>query len=162
MNEAQKKIISNNFKKLWENPTWRKKLLAKRAVNNFEKFKIKIKIDKLTRCWNWIGNKGRYGGIKVKGKQKLAHRYSWEIYNGLIPKGKLIMHKCDNTLCVNPKHLRIGTQKENIHDCIQKNRFIKGEKCHASKLTETKVKKIRELYRQKTQIELAKIFNVSQ
>ena len=82
-------------------------------------------------CWIWTagkrGNNG-YGGFRVsKDSIKLAHNVSYELYVGEIPKGMKVLHKCDNPLCVNPKHLFLGTQKDNVQDMRQKghcrNRF---------------------------------------
>lgn len=52
-----------------------------------------------------------------------AHRVSWIIFRGKIPKGKHVLHKCDTPLCVNPKHLFIGTALDNIRDCFNKGRM---------------------------------------
>lgn len=71
-----------------------------------------------------------------KGKSKLAHRYVWELINGEIPKGKVIRHKCDNSSCINPEHLELGTQAENIKDSIESNNF------KLNKLTKEEVEEI--------------------
>ena len=91
----------------------------------FWKFVNKLSKDE---CWNWIGNKmpkgyGRFSlGAKSQGSDG-AHRVSWRIANKRdIPAGMHIMHSCDNPSCVNPKHLSIGTAKENTQDMIRKGR----------------------------------------
>jgi hypothetical protein len=74
-------------------------------------------------CWLWTGSKrAGYGRFRMGEKCIDAHRVSWSFINGEIPKGKVIMHKCDIPACVNPTHLQIGTQIENIKDCISKKR----------------------------------------
>ena len=78
-----------------------------------------------TDCWIWNaglrGNNG-YGGFRVNATSiRLAHNVSYELYVGDIPKGMKVLHKCDNPLCVNPSHLFLGTQQDNIKD-----RDIKG------------------------------------
>lgn len=80
-------------------------------------------IKKTKACWNWIGklNNSGYGSIK-KGRTSGAHRISYEIRNGPIPKGYYVLHKCDNRICVNPDHLWIGTQSDNMIDCQKKGR----------------------------------------
>lgn len=108
------------------------------------------KVDTSGECWNWTSTIQRlgYGQFRVGTKQLKAHRVAWVIFNGPIPTGKLVCHHCDNRKCVRPDHLFIGTARDNTHDCIQKGRFPagrKGEDHHYAKLTEPKVKEIRDL-----------------
>jgi len=96
------------------------------------------KVNKTDSCWNWISYiQGNYGKFWLNGGPKLAHRVSWELYNDAIPKDMYICHKCDNTICVNPNHLFIGTPKDNTLDMIKKNRQSnrKGEDNGCSKLS---------------------------
>ena len=82
--------------------------------------------DQGTGCWNWQGgtNNIGYGLIKDTdfNNMRTTHRVSYELANGSIPKGKCVLHKCDNVLCVNPDHLWSGTRLENTRDMIQKQR----------------------------------------
>lgn len=83
------------------------------------------KVQKSDGCWNWLGaSNGRYGriGTGVGTKAAYAHRVSWELTNGPIPEGMQIDHKCRNTLCVNPDHLRVCTEEEN-------HRFTRQDEC---------------------------------
>lgn len=75
-------------------------------------------------CWEFTGFKNLkgYGKLRSSGQQ-LAHRVSWVIHNGDIPKGMLVCHKCDNPPCCNPDHLFLGTAKDNAHDAIKKGRI---------------------------------------
>lgn len=75
-------------------------------------------------CVEWPSlTKGGYGQFSYSYKKYSAHRTSWEIHNNAqIPKGKVIMHTCDNPSCVNPEHLRLGTQSDNVKDMIEKGR----------------------------------------
>ena len=78
-------------------------------------------------CWTWHGMKNNHGyGMIYAGKAKraksLAHRVSWELFNGPIPEGKNVLHRCDNPECCNPEHLFIGSQLENMRDKIAKGR----------------------------------------
>lgn len=128
-------------------------------------------VNKTDTCWLWVGYKGHYGYGKItneQGKQVRAHRYMYEKYKGKIPEGMKILHKCDVTACVNPDHLFLGTQKDNVKDMMDKNRggykSFHGEKHWASKLTMEQVERIREMYAlgDYYQSQLAKKFGVSQ
>ena len=104
-------------------------------------------------CWEWTGGgrAGRgYGLIQEGGKGSrmlLTHRVSYEIHCGPIPSGLVVMHTCDNPACVNPGHLKLGTQADNAQDMITKGRHArqapKGEDHGKAKLTEDWVRYIR-------------------
>lgn len=80
-------------------------------------------------CWPWMGatNNQGYGVLAVysgdKRQRVLAHRLSIVIATGADIDGRVVMHTCDNPLCVNPEHLRIGTQADNIRDALRKGRL---------------------------------------
>ena len=75
---------------------------------------------------------------------------SWELTNGEVPDELHVLHKCDNPSCVNPHHLFLGTNFDNVQDKIQKGRMVilKGEESPSSKLTEKKVRQMRRLKEQ--------------
>lgn len=75
-------------------------------------------------CWEWYGakNSSGYGEIGSKGKHIKAHRLSYQLHRGDIPSEMVVMHICDNPSCVNPYHLSVGTQADNIQDMIRKGR----------------------------------------
>lgn len=78
-------------------------------------------------CWPWRAGcfHSGYGAFFWPGHRPGgAHRFSYELHVGPIPKGMVIMHKCDNRPCVNPAHLRLGTQKDNIMDAVDKGRWM--------------------------------------
>ena len=76
------------------------------------------------RCWLWEGmlSWGGYGLLKVSGRKRRAHRISWELHNGPIPPGLLVLHKCDVRHCVRPDHLFLGTDLDNVVDMHIKGR----------------------------------------
>ncbi len=113
-------------------------------------------------CWLWIGTCGayRYGAIRVSGKTIRAHRFSYERFVGPVPNGLFVLHRCDVSCCVNPTHLFLGTQLDNMRDAQQKGRLwsprgeeswarrnpgrlSRGEQHGGAKLTNTSVIEIR-------------------
>jgi hypothetical protein len=103
-------------------------------------------------CWGWTACKMKdgYGRFLFNGKVKGAHQVSWILTYGLLPKGKSILHRCDNPECTNPLHLFAGTQKDNMRDCSSKKRIsIRiGEKNPLAKLTKEKIYEMAELKKQ--------------
>lgn len=120
-------------------------------------------------CWIWTGSKcgrnGTYGQISFNGRRVVAHRVSYILAHGDIPNSLDVCHTCDNSLCVNPAHLWLGTHAENIHDRSVKGRSRAGasHKHPLAKLNWEMVGQIRTLYRQGgiTQRQLARRFGVS-
>ena len=102
------------------------------------------KVKKTDNCWFWIGGKGKngYGSFWDK-KTKSAHRFSWELHNGLITNDLCVLHTCDNPLCVNPNHLFLGTRLDNMRDRDTKQRQARGENNGRHKLLESDIKLIR-------------------
>lgn len=96
------------------------------------------KVSKGSGCWHWTGGitKGGYGNFCLNDKNKLAHRFSYEIHRGPIPEGMIVCHSCDNRSCVNPDHLFLGTYQDNTDDMIAKGRMARGEKHSSSKLSD--------------------------
>ena len=80
--------------------------------------------------WNGHRNVHNYGQKRIKGRMWLLHRYAWQWANGPIPEGMCVCHACDNPPCVNPDHLWLGTQLENIRDRERKGRNGHANKTH--------------------------------
>ncbi len=98
-------------------------------------------------CWYWTGRLHR--GYGVLSQVWSAHRFSYAFFRGQIPKGMSVLHRCDVKNCVNPEHLFLGTQAENVRDMTRKGRGrnggLRGEQIANAKLTWAKVEKIRAL-----------------
>lgn len=90
---------------------------AERLVHRVEK-------DWRTGCWIWTAkrNTNGYGQIGINKRSWLAHRASYEAFVGPIPQGHYVCHHCDNPACINPLHLFIGTQRDNMRDMKRKGR----------------------------------------
>lgn len=75
-------------------------------------------------CWNWLGTLDRYGyGVFKNGRKSIkAHRYSYELHYGNFDKKLHVLHHCDNPRCVNPDHLFLGTNRDNVADRTAKKR----------------------------------------
>lgn len=98
-------------------------------------------------CWLWKGSvdgKG-YGRFWVGTGHVAAHRVVYEYFEGEIPKGLNLLHSCDTPLCVNPKHMTPGTQKENLEDAVAKGRIATGQRHGSSKLTDQEGRQIHDL-----------------
>jgi HNH endonuclease len=118
-----------------------------------ESFKSKVAISP-TGCWIWMASlrPTGYGQFRYKGTTELAHRVAWLLFKGEIPKNRTayktmnVLHRCDTPRCVNPDHLFLGDQGDNISDAVSKGRWGKrgcqGESHGRARLTEEIVREI--------------------
>lgn len=128
-------------------------------------------VDPVTGCWNWSGgtNKQGYGLMSVGNRTASAHRTSYRVFVGKIKPadgyhGMCVCHSCDNPPCVNPAHMFLATQTNNMRDCAKKgrspraladrngtrtrpDRIARGERSARSRTTSDAVLDIREKYR---------------
>jgi HNH endonuclease len=113
------------------------------VLERFQKY-----VKKTDTCWIWTGakNENGYGILNVKGRGTIASRLAWELEYGGIPEGKYVLHHCDNPSCVNPDHLYLGSQTDNMRDMELRSRAnrVVGENNGKSKVTAAIVRAIRQ------------------
>ena len=141
--------------------------MTERGLSLEQRFWMKVDKREPDECWEWLaGTTGEWYGVFNRGdspRVEAAHRFSWEIHNGPIPKGMCVLHHCDNPICVNPRHLFLGTQTDNNHDRDQKERQARGARAGSSKLTKKKVCRVRRLLKEGwSQSKIARLMGVSQ
>ena len=149
-------------RKNWQCASFRTRVLASRQhffgtyVDRFWR-----SIHKTSTCWLWQGAVGStgYGVLTIEKRQHYAHRLSWEMHYGRIPDDKIICHHCDTPLCVNPTHLFLGVQADNIHDALRKGRMRHGSLHPNAVLDEQQIQTI--LQSTLSSRQLAKLYHVS-
>ncbi len=118
-----------------------------------ERFRVKYH-ETETGCWIWFAAKdaGGYGRFKWNGRIDGAHRVSWEMANGAVPRQMDVLHRCNVKACVNPAHLYLGTQKDNMRDAMRDGLWVcpdrSGIRNAAAKITPETARAIRLEYAQ--------------
>lgn len=110
-----------------------------------DRFAEKILRIPFSGCMIWMGHitdRG-YGQVSVEGRPIRAHRAMWEREFGPVPSGMSVLHRCDVRCCVNPDHLFLGSQYDNMRDMISKGRDAIGDRHGAAKLLSSDIPKIR-------------------
>jgi len=100
-----------------------------------ERFRSKIGPPTATGCTEWpLRSRDRdgYGRFTVDGREVGAHRFAWELANGPVPPGLWVLHHCDNPPCVNPEHLYVGTQADNMTAAARRYRLSDAQVRHAN------------------------------
>ncbi len=140
-------------------------VLTTRQIKNYWQ-----KVNKTDSCWDWTGyTASGYGKVNLNGRVYFAHRVAL-LLSGvkfapskkeLGASGEIVMHRCDRRSCVNPAHLKLTDQKENMHDAHTKHRKwhgeLSGESNGRAKLTERKVSALRLLFRSAKNINFASL-----
>lgn len=116
----------------------------------------RVQVGDLDQCWPWLGlrkqspkNTQPYGMLGWNGKSTSAHRVAYELVNGEIANGAMVLHTCDFGLCCNPSHLYLGDHAQNMRDVIERNRrsgIGAGADNGRSKLTQAQADAIRARY----------------
>ena len=96
-------------------------------------------------CWGWRGftDRGGYGKMRVGNTNISAHRVSWTLHMGPIPQGKMVLHRCNNEPCSNPRHLYLGDHLDNMADRLTAGHYLSGEAHFGVKLSDRGVQEVR-------------------
>lgn len=130
--------------------------------SEFKQYLFTRTVKNANGCWVWQGCKIHtgYGRVQRRPNAWLAHRLAWTLTHGDIPPETFVLHHCDNPPCINPAHLYLGTQHDNMRDMIARERYNnKGERNGRAKLTANLVRYIRTS--SKTGAELGRELGVS-
>lgn len=158
-----KSDVFKNRKRKPRSETTRTRTVRPRFANVADR--LWSRVDKDGECWNWTGyvTSDGYGRMGYDGRVEGCHRVAYQLVVGPIPEGMCVCHRCDNRRCVNPSHLFLGTNLDNMVDKTNKERQARGETHPRAILTEAKVIEMRRIYAAGgiIQAELAKHFGVS-
>jgi hypothetical protein len=135
-----------------------------------DRFMDKVSPEPNSGCWLWdaFTREDGYGQFRFNGRTQSAHRVAWQLYNGPLSRGAsgsgvCVLHRCDNPACVNPEHLFIGSNADNVQDMVNKgrNQRCRGADASRSKLIDADVIAIRHFVKSGVpQNKIAIMFNV--
>ena len=133
----------------------------RRATIDLDYFRARSEPDLNSGCWLWslFINRRGYGQMTFRGKKCKAPRVAYEVATGNPPLKLSVLHRCDTPSCVNPDHLFLGTQAENMRDMVSKGRSASGESHWNAKLSEADISIIRSS--SETSVALGRRFGVS-
>lgn len=119
-----KGLCNGHYQRLLTGRLLQPRLKARMVGSTADRLNAYVDEDPVTGCHLWMGWRELhgYGRMWVDGRTKTAHRVAWELANGPIPEGKIVMHTCDNRRCCNPEHLKLGTHGDNLRDRLDKRR----------------------------------------
>jgi len=102
------------------------------TLRQFSNFFKNVSMGPESKCWDWLGAISRkgYGQFKYTNTMKSPHRISYEFFNGPFSSALHVLHKCDNPKCVNPRHLFLGTNQDNVDDKMRKGRHQSSSQTH--------------------------------
>lgn len=154
-------VCFQQISRIKHNERWNELVEKETMEEEFWKRAIHEKIivnEELGECWETIRNKMQFS---YNNKHIIAHRIAYTITYGEIPNGMVVRHKCDNSKCINPGHLELGTHVDNMKDRQERGRTVKGTEHHSSKLTDEQALEIFNSQGTKSLTELSKQFNIS-
>lgn len=129
------------------------------------RFWSKVAVDGADKCWEWLAGRRAdgYGVITYRSIAFGSHRAAWSLRHRRTPGKRLVMHKCDNPICVNPSHLCVGTHLDNYRDSERKGRRVNvgGERNGNSRLAEADVRRIRLLSTSQSMKSIARVYGVA-
>lgn len=119
--------------------------MSKRYGSIEDRFWRDVNPEPNSGCWLWSGpvDELGYGRFRIGAKKVRVHRLSYEMHCEAIPPGRVVRHRCDMPGCVNPAHLLLGTDHDNVADKVARDRQARGERLPSAKLSEDDVRAIR-------------------